>query len=47
LNLGNVGEKIHLDWKTNLLLVVTYPAGGEVEYSVSKTRGIMVEAVPD
>jgi hypothetical protein len=36
-----------LEWKADRLLVIHYPAQAEVEYSVSKTRGITVELKPE
>ena len=39
------GGEISLEWKTNRLLVVTYPARAEIEFSVSKTRGIVIQPV--
>jgi hypothetical protein len=39
------GDEISLEWKTNRLLVVTYPARAEIEFAVSKTRGITIQPV--
>jgi len=39
------GNDVSLEWKTNRLLVVTYPAHAEIEFAVSKTRGITIQPV--
>jgi hypothetical protein len=36
-----------LEWKADRLLVVHYPGQAEVEYGVSKTRGITIELAPE
>jgi hypothetical protein len=36
-------SKTQLTWTTSRQLTVTYPASSEVEYSVTKTRGVLVE----
>jgi hypothetical protein len=46
LNFERDGREINLEWKTPGLLVVTFPARGEIEYEVAKTRGIVIECVP-
>ena len=46
LHLEEDGREINLEWKTPRLLVVTFPARGEIEHAVSKTRGIVIECVP-
>lgn len=47
LHFGEDGRNINLEWKTTRLLVVTFPARGEVEYAVSKTRGIVIQGIPE
>jgi len=46
LHLGEDARDISLDWKTNRLLVITYPPGAEIEFAVSKTRGIVIQPAP-
>jgi hypothetical protein len=43
LHLEKDAGQVTLTWKTNRVLVITYPASGEIEYAVSKTRGIVIE----
>ena len=38
-------SQIPRDWKTNRFPVIPYPASGEIEWAVSKTRGIVIETV--
>jgi hypothetical protein len=40
-------RNVKMEWKARRLLVVTYPAKAELEFAISKTRGITVEAVPN
>jgi len=47
LNLEEDANRIDMRWKANRLLVITYPAQASVEYSVSKTRGIIVELMAE
>jgi len=47
LNIGEDANRIDMRWKANRLLVITYPAQASVEYSVSKTRGIIVELMAE
>jgi hypothetical protein len=44
-NLQKDASQIGLAWEANRLLVITYPGGGQVEYAVSKIRGITIELV--
>jgi hypothetical protein len=46
-NLQKNADQIGLAWEANRLLVITYPGGGQVEYAVSKIRGITIELVVD
>ena len=46
LHFGEDGREINLEWKTPRVVVVTFPARGEIEYEVAKTRGIVIECVP-
>lgn len=46
LNFEEDGREINLEWKTPRLLVVTFPARGEIEHAVSNVRGIVIECVP-
>lgn len=45
VNLYENARQVDLAWQANRLLVITYPAGAQVEYAVSKTRGITIELV--
>lgn len=44
-NLQKDASQIGLAWEANRLLVITYPGGCQVEYAVSKIRGITIELV--
>ena len=46
-NLQKEASQIGLSWEANRLLVISYPGGGQVEYAVSKIRGITIELVAD
>jgi hypothetical protein len=37
---------VHLIWRTKRDLIVTYPASGDVEYAVSKVRGVKIYLQP-
>jgi hypothetical protein len=44
-NLQKDASQIGLVWEANRLLVISYPGGGQVEYAVSRIRGITIELV--
>ena len=44
-NLQQDASQIGLTWEAKRLLVIIYPGGGQVEYAVSKIRGITIEFV--
>lgn len=46
-NLQKDASQIGLVWEANRLLAITYPAGGQVEYAVSRIRGITIKLVAD
>ena len=37
---------VHIVWRTKRDLIVTYPASGDVEYAVSKVRGVKIYLQP-
>jgi len=47
VNLQKDANQISLVWEANRLPVITYPAGGQVEYAVSKIQGITIEVAAD
>jgi hypothetical protein len=40
------GSSVHLTWRTNRDLAISYPASTDVEYAVSKTRGVKIYLQP-
>jgi hypothetical protein len=44
---GIHGGGVRMNWRTSRELVISYPANTEIEYAVSKIRGVKIYLQPD